>query len=324
MADSELHLTYTGGESFKNPAKNLSRLWRIPFSNETEPAKIETALRERIKELNCLYGIAQLAELHFDSIDDLLKDLVNFLPLSWQYPDITCARIMFREKIYKSRRFKVTGWRQMSRIQIYNEPVGEVGIFYLEERPPADEGSFLKEERALLDAVAERIGAAAMRISAEQELQETNRQLIVERKALQETNMALRSVLARIEEEKNEISKDVQANVDRIVMPVLHALSIELKGPQRKYVEMLRNSLDEITLPFGRRLSKTALSLTPTEISICNMIRSGMQTKEIAQIRGVSEATISRHREHIRKKINITSTGVNMTTYLQSDMGDKV
>jgi len=87
------------------------------------------------------------------------------------------------------------------------------------------------------------------------------------------------------------------------------------------YAGMLRNSLDEITSPFGNRLSKTSLSLTPTEINICNMIRSGMQTKEIAQIRGVSEETISRHREHIRKKLNITSTGVNMTTYLQTDMG---
>ncbi|MFH1079531.1 MAG: helix-turn-helix transcriptional regulator [Pseudomonadota bacterium] len=93
-------------------------------------------------------------------------------------------------------------------------------------------------------------------------------------------------------------------------------------GPEKfNYAEMLRNSLDEITSPFGSRLSKTSLSLTPTEINICNMIRSGMQTKEIAQIRGVSEATISRHREHIRKKLNITSTGVNMTTYLQTDMG---
>ena len=231
---------------------------------------------------------------------------------------------MFGEKIYKSRGFKVARRRQMSRIRIYNEPVGELGIFYLEERPPADEGPFLNEERALLDAVAERIGAAAMRISAEQELQESNRQLTVERKALQETNTALRSVLARIEEEKNEIYKDVQANVDRIVIPVLHALSLELKMPQRKYIEMMRNSLEEITSPFGSRLSKISLSLTPTEISICNMIRSGMQSKEIAEIRGVSEATISRHREHIRKKINITSTGVNLTTYLQSDMGDKV
>jgi hypothetical protein len=58
---------------------------------------------------------------------------------------------------------------------MYNEPVGEVSIFYLEERPPADEGPFLREERALLEALAERIGTMAMRISAELELQDINK-----------------------------------------------------------------------------------------------------------------------------------------------------
>ena len=111
---------------------------------------------------------------------------------------------------------------------MYNEPVGEVAILYLEERPAADEGPFLREERALLDALAERIGSAAMRISAELELQESNRQLRLERKALQESNAALRAVLARIEEEKKEIYVDVQENVDKVLLPILHELAFHL------------------------------------------------------------------------------------------------
>ena len=82
---------------------DLFQLWRIPLKNESDPSKAIPALRERIKELNCLYGISQLAERHSDSIDDLLQDLVNFLPYSWQYPEITCARIVFKDKIFKSK-----------------------------------------------------------------------------------------------------------------------------------------------------------------------------------------------------------------------------
>jgi DNA-binding CsgD family transcriptional regulator len=48
------------------------------------------------------------------------------------------------------------------------------------------------------------------------------------------------------------------------------------------------------------------------------MIKSGMRTKEIAQLRGVSTATVNRHREHIRRKLRITNNEVNLTTYLQS------
>jgi DNA-binding NarL/FixJ family response regulator len=295
-------------------------LWRIPFPTEIEPEKIEYALRERIKELNCLYGVSQLAERNLYSLDNLLEEIVNFLPHSWQYPEITCARIIYMGKTYTSDRFKVTNWRQSSRIYMYHEAVGEVGIFYLEECLPADEGPFLEEERALLDAVAEQIGTIATRISSDLELQETNRQLTLEREALQESNTAMRIVLARIEQEKQEIYRDINMNVEKILMPILQALSMQLSPAQKKYGEILQTNLEEITSPFINQLSRSYQSLTPTEIGVCNMIRNGVQTKEIAEARGVSAATINRHREKIRRKLNITNQDVNLATFLQSNM----
>ena len=306
-----------------NIINELQFLPPIPHSNESDPQKLEIALRERIKELNCLYGISLLSERYSDSIDDLLQNLVNILPPSWQFPEITCARIMFNGKTYKSRGFKVTKWRQSSQISMYNQPVGEVEVLYLEACPPEDEGPFLKEERVLIDAVAERIGKIAMRISAEQELQETNKQLTVERKALQETNAALRTVLTRIEDEKQSIYKNMQSNVEKILMPILHALTLEVPIMQRKYVDLLRTNLEELSSPFINHLSRRFLSLTPTEIKICNMIRSGLRTKEIAQMQGVSMATVNRHREHIRQKLEITNKEINLMTFLQSNMWEE-
>jgi DNA-binding CsgD family transcriptional regulator len=310
-------------ESIRFPSTELARLWRIPFSDETEYPKVERALRERIKELNCLYGVSQLAERHFNSLENLLAELVNFLPHSWQFPEITYARIVFKENTYKSEGFKVTRWRQSSRIYVYSEPVGEVAIFYLEECPPADEGPFLAEERALLDALADQIGTIATRISAEMELQDINKQLSLERKALQESNAALRTVLTRIEEEKNEIYRNIKTNVDKVLMPILLALALEIPTTQSKYVEMLKTNLEEITSQFVRHLSNSYHSLTPTEITICNMIRNGLRTKEIARTRGVSAATINRHRENIRRKLKIINNDVNLATYLQSSMWEE-
>jgi DNA-binding CsgD family transcriptional regulator len=306
-----------------NVINELQFLLPIPHNNYTDPAKLEIALRERIKELNCLYGISLLSERYSDSIDDLLRNLINILPPSWQYPEITCARIIFNGKTYKSRGFKVTKWRQSSQIPMYNELVGEVEVLYLEGCPPEDEGPFLKEERVLLDAVAERIGKIATRISAEQELQESNKQLTVERQALQETNAALRTVLTRIEDEKQSIYKNMQSNVEKILMPILHALTLEVPIMQRKYVDLLRTNLEELASPFINHLSRKFLSLTPTEIKICSMIRNGLRTKEIAQIQGVSMATINRHREHIRQKLEITNKEINLTTFLQSNMWEE-
>jgi DNA-binding CsgD family transcriptional regulator len=320
MENEEASLPPAGRRYVSHLSQDLALLWRIPFNGETGADKLGIALRERIKELNCLYGISQLAEHYLHSIDDLLQEMVNFLPYSWQYPEVTCARILFKDKTYTSAGFKVTSWRQTARIYMYHEPVGEVGIFYLEECPPADEGPFLKEERALLDTVAEQIGTIATRISAEMELEEANRQLTLERQALQETNIALRTLLWRIEQEKQEIYRDIKTNIEKILMPILHALTSRLPSAQGKYVEMLRDNLEEITSPFISRLSLSYQALTPTEIAICNMIRNGMHTKEIAGMRGVSEATINRHREKIRRKLKLTNQDVNLATFLQASM----
>jgi DNA-binding CsgD family transcriptional regulator len=278
----------------------------------------EKALQERIKELNCLYGMARLAERHHDSMEDFLKRLVVFLSPSWQYGDIACAHIVFRGRTFASRKFRRTKWRQSAPIRVCGKPVGEVTIVYKEERPSADEGPFLKEERALLEGVAQRIGEIAVRIMAEQELQENNKQLLLERKALQEANAALRAVLAGIEDEKKRIYENMQVNIEKGIMPILLALTPVVEKSKRRYLDILKTSLEEITAPFTSQVLTHLRALTPTEVNICNMIRNGMRTKEIAQLRGVSTATINRHREHIRRKLNITNRQVNLASYLQS------
>ena len=294
--------------------------WIIVPGEESDPPQVERALRERIKELNCLYAITRLAESGPESLEEFLQRVANVLPPSWQYPEITCARITFQGQVYKTKGFKVSKWRQAARIMFFGEPAGEAEVFYTEQRPALYEGPFLREERALVDAVAENIGAVAMRLHAEQQLQETNKQLTVERQALREANATLRSVLTRIEEEKMKIHRDIQANVEKVLMPIVYALLTELPPPQRKYVELLRDNLMEISSPFINLLTERYRSLTPTEIGICNMIRTGLRSKEIARMRGVSTATVSRHRERIRHKLGIANTDANLTTYLQTTM----
>jgi DNA-binding CsgD family transcriptional regulator len=117
--------------------------------------------------------------------------------------------------------------------------------------------------------------------------------------------------------------RNIETNVEKILIPILRALALQLPPAQMKYVEMLQANLEEITSPFIRQLSLSYHSMTPTEIAICNMIRNGMRTKEIAEMRGVSEATINRHREKIRRKLKITNQDVNLATCLQSSMWEE-
>jgi len=115
-------------------------------------------LWNRIKELNCLYGISKLIQEPALSLEEIITGIVNLIPPAWQYPDITCARIIINGKEFKTINFKEKPWKQSSEIFIQNEKAGSIVVCYLEKKPESDEGPFQKEQGILLNAVAEWLG----------------------------------------------------------------------------------------------------------------------------------------------------------------------
>lgn len=126
-------------------------------------------LAERVKELNCLYGISKVVD-KTESIDGILQGVVELLPASWQYPEVTCARIRLRKKEFQTANFRETEWKQAESIIANGRPIGRVEVCYLAEKPRLDEGPFLAEERHLIHAVAERLGKVIARKQAEERL----------------------------------------------------------------------------------------------------------------------------------------------------------
>ena len=145
----------------------------------TERVKAESVLRqrthdlgERVKELDCLYGISHLVERPGISLEEILQGTVDLIPPSWQYPEVTAARVTLDGKEFRTQDFGETvAWRQAAEIMVHGQPRGSIEVCYLEERPESDEGPFLKEERSLLDAIAERLGRITEHKRAEQEHQ---------------------------------------------------------------------------------------------------------------------------------------------------------
>ena len=127
-------------------------------------------LRERVKELNCLYGISKLIEEGDISMEEMARRIVNLLPPAWQYPEITCARIILEGQEFRTGNFKETAWKQTCDITIHDELAGAVEVDYLEEKPENDEGPFLKEERDLIEAITQRIGKITEHKRAEEAL----------------------------------------------------------------------------------------------------------------------------------------------------------
>ena len=160
-----------------------ARLYEEVQTELTERKRVEEALRkrtrnldERVKELTCLYGVSSLAEKPGVLLEDIFQGSVDLLPPSWQYPEVTCARITVEGQEYATEDFRETKWKQVADVIVHGERAGVVEVGYLEERPPSDEGPFLKEERALINAVAEQLGRTTERERMEEALRESEEQ----------------------------------------------------------------------------------------------------------------------------------------------------
>ena len=132
-------------------------------------------LTKRVKELNCFFGISTLVEKKGTSLEKIYQGTANILSQSFHHSDITCTRIAAEEKIFQTRNFKETSWKLARDIKVRGKPSGIIEVCYLEERPKCDEGPFLKEERALINAVAGRLGKIAELKLAEKKVLDSER-----------------------------------------------------------------------------------------------------------------------------------------------------
>jgi two-component system NtrC family sensor kinase len=250
MSKTPDYFTENDIEFFEDLAQTLS----VAFVNRSAQA----ALRERVKELTCLYGIARLVEKPESSREEILRGIVALLPPAWQYPEITVARIVMEGKAYESESFRDTGQKQAADIIVNGERRGVVEVVYLKERPRRDEGPFLKEERHLIDAIAREVALILERDQAEQEKRQLQEQLwhsdrlatIGELAAgvAHELNEPLGSILgfAQLTLKCDDLPAEAAEDIEKIVTASLHAREVI-----RKLMLFARQ----------KRLSKTKVNL---------------------------------------------------------------
>ncbi|UCE25793.1 MAG: GAF domain-containing protein [Candidatus Zixiibacteriota bacterium] len=171
---------------------------------------------------------------------------------------------------------------------------------------------------ALLKIVGEMFVSAIVRSRAEKELREANEQLIADRKALEDKNIAMREVMDRIDEEKRATRQQISTNVEEALMPLVSRIKEQSQPSEKALAELLEQYLKDIASPFMDELKSKYSKLTPRELEICHMIKAGRPSKEIAAILNVSLLTVHKHREQIRNKLGLKHSSVNLSTYLQS------
>ena len=166
----------------------------------TDKDRLLWALGERVKELTALHGTARLLQDAARSPRNILGDVAALLPPAWQYPEITGARIAVGELEAATPNFKRTPWMQRASFSTRDGRTGLVEVAYLEDKPPAFEGPFLAEERALIQSLAQMLQSYFERKAAEEDLKKAHggleRQVRDRTAELSRTNEILREEIA--------------------------------------------------------------------------------------------------------------------------------
>ena len=115
-------------------------------------------LRERAKELNCLYEVQEVLNRPGVRLEEICEGIIRVMPPGWQYPDVCQAEILCGGRSFRSANYADSPWQQSAPIVVQDRTVGRITVIYTEERPSADEGPFLKEERKLINTIAEQLG----------------------------------------------------------------------------------------------------------------------------------------------------------------------
>jgi len=139
--------------------------------------------------------------------------------------------------------------------------------------------------------------------------------------SLEKTNEALKIIIEGIEEQKKDLEKKIAHNLNLTVRPVLDQLKSQ---DTSETVEFLLKSLEfnlaNIFSSFGFNIIQGGHLLTPREIRICEMIRSGLSSKQIAKVMGISPQTVLVHRKNVRKKLALGNTRQNLASFLKANL----
>jgi len=150
-------------------------------------------------------------------------------------------------------------------------------------------------------------------------LKEKEDELEIKNKNLEELNAALKIVLQQKDADRIDLEKKVLSNMKTLVEPYLNKLkNLSLNTSQENFIKIIETNLKEVASSFSMKMSSEYIGLTSSEIQVADLIKKDFSNKEIAEQLNMAVQTVSSHRKHIRKKLDITNKKTNLSSFLKS------
>ena len=156
----------------------IQKLRKRISNNEETLSQLSHKLKERNKELNCLYSISSFKENSKFTLEDIFRELVELIPQGCFHPERVCVKILFEGHEFKSNNFQDNEWNLSQEIMIFNERVGILEVCYTRKVHKISADLFNKEKKKLINAITERIARIIEREWAEVEIRKCRDKIV--------------------------------------------------------------------------------------------------------------------------------------------------
>jgi PAS domain S-box-containing protein len=309
METNTLDQIRTIEKSFEARIKELER-------ELAEHKKTEESLRVSEIRYRRLFEAAKDGVLLLDADTGQITDVNPYLIEKLGYSkEEFVSKMIWEIGAFKDTALSKAGFRQLQ----------ENGFIHYESMPLVTKDGRLVEVEFVSNIYLEEkakvvqcnIRDITERKKTEYDLLQSEEKLKEQNALLEQKNSALREIMNQNRDEKERIEKQVQANVDHLLKPMIGMLKGKGSILADQYTALLEANVSEITSSFGNDISSRMFSLTQKEIDVCNMIKHGFSSKQISEAMHISTRTIETHRNNIRKKLEISGKTVNLETYLK-------
>lgn len=136
--------------------------------------------------------------------------------------------------------------------------------------------------------------------------------------ALEKNNLIWLDQMDQWDDERRRLRENIQKNIEETIFPLIEKMKKRGSSVDRRSLGMLEDALEELTGGFALQLMDQKWRLSVREIEVCKMLRNGLKTQDIADLLSTSVRTVEHHRNHIRKKLGISKSDVDLAVYLKT------
>jgi hypothetical protein len=140
---------------------------------KNQNAHTRETLQRNLREFRCLYSIANITGRPDKTLNERLSEVVDTLPRAFPKPGNICCRVSVNGEVFKTANFKDTGYLVSADINVKGKTGGKLDIGCLKTARKAGTGCFDKQDRRLINSVAEQLGSIIERRIMEDTLRES-------------------------------------------------------------------------------------------------------------------------------------------------------